>query len=186
MSLILVVLFIAADSSSLDVPARPEGRDEFGSTLPASLGSAWPAPDSSPEASRILRMDFSGSSLSSDGTRQERGDRWSIEAGVVVRALRGSTVVRENDIQGTRISLHRDLGMEIQEGGQVRFTYDGPRFLAMLNIEYLEGSGRNPEHRDFFFNGYQFASADPIHLLTHFLTVRLLFESKAFADAGDE
>ena len=110
---------------------------------------------------------------------------WSIRTDAVVRGVQGSTLVRENAIQGTRINLRRDLGLELQEGGRVSGVYETRKLVWLLDVEYLEGSGRQPDHRSFFFNGYQFAAGDPIHTLTHFLTVRLQVEWKGVYRSPD-
>jgi hypothetical protein len=99
---------------------------------------------------------------------------------VGVRWISGHTSVRENEVQGSHLGFHGDLGLTYASGFELAFLANQPTWQFTMEVEYLIGFGSQTVDETFFYNGHTYVG--PSHVRDHLqmLTVRPQFALKLF------
>jgi hypothetical protein len=112
-------------------------------------------------------------------------DRWELALRGEIGIPQGYVQVRENEIQGTRLSLRRDLGIETSESlglEVVRHLRPGSDLRLSVDALLLYGSTTLPD--DVFFNGATLQGDTRLVTRPFFLRVNALYERTLAQFAG--
>jgi hypothetical protein len=107
---------------------------------------------------------------------------FSFQIAPVFRWFTGHVQVRENQVEGTRLQLRDDLGLETGAGGNARFTVDAPGFQAMGEVEEIFGWGGRSAEQPFAWNGTVYTAPSQVRVHSSFLTVRAEIAFKLWGD----
>jgi mono/diheme cytochrome c family protein len=160
---------------------REGGKAAGGSTL-------MPAYEDSLAADKISDLVAFIRSLRQAAARAEpasQPDRFELSLGMAVGIPRGYVQVRENQLQGTHLSLHGDLGIDTVESVTLGAAYHlSPNDTLRLNFDsiFLYGSSRLSE--DVLFNGALLQGGTTAESRPEFFRLTGLYERRLFDLAG--
>ena len=113
------------------------------------------------------------------------GPEITLRLSPVFRWFTGHAVVRENQLQGTRLDLGRDLGLRSGAGANVEGGVEGESLEFQMEVEEIFGWGGRDSTRDFAWNGTVYAAPSRIRAHASLLTVRGALAVKAWSDDED-
>lgn len=105
------------------------------------------------------------------------GAPWEVSLDTRIGVPRGYVKVRENEIQGTRLELHRDLGIDVSEvvaAGAAYHLDSRSAVRASFETVFLYGSATLP--RDVFFNGATLAGGTTVRSRPEFFRMNIDYE----------
>jgi len=107
---------------------------------------------------------------------------WELSVGGQVGVPRGYVQVRENQIRGTRLQLHRDLGIDTSESLTLGAAYHLTALDALrltFDSVFLYGSSRLPTEVE--FNGTTLRAGTDIDTRPEFFRLTALYERRLLA-----
>ncbi|HLY72609.1 MAG TPA: hypothetical protein VKU80_00700 [Planctomycetota bacterium] len=115
---------------------------------------------------------------------QGPGPELTLRLSPVFRWFTGHAVVRENQLQGTRLDLGRDLGLRTGAGADVQADVEGESLDFQTEVEEIFGWGGHASSRDFAWNGTVYSGPSRVRTHASLLTVRSTLALK-FSDDED-
>ncbi len=109
----------------------------------------------------------------------QRSDRFELSLAGEVGLPRGYVQVRENNIQGTHLSFHNDLGIDTVERVTLGAAYrvsDSSRFRLNFDTIFLYGTARLDS--DVFFNGATLQGGTDLQSRPEFFRLTALYEHR--------
>ena len=160
------------DGDPVYAPTGPERRPARGTLAPRVRGLARVA----------FLFICSRPSLAACAGSMASDSPWELSVGGQVGVPRGYVQVRENQIRGTRLQLHRDLGIDTSESLTLGAAYHLTALDALrltFDSVFLYGSSRLPTEVE--FNGTTLRAGTDIDTRPEFFRLTALYERRLLA-----
>jgi len=104
--------------------------------------------------------------------RAEEPPLYTFRLSPTVRWITGHATVRENQVEGTKVDVDRDLGLRMAVGGNAQFERDASDLQFLGEVEELFGYGGRSVDRPFAWNGTVYSAPSRVRTHSSLLTVR--------------